>query len=61
MGNPGSGYHRYYKPTASGRDDPSFENDAAPPTYMDMDNPPLPEGYNEAGEKPNNRSVLEPP
>ena len=31
MGNPVSGYHRYYKPTTSEREDPSFVNDAAPP------------------------------
>ena len=30
MGNPVSGYHRYYKPTTSEREDPSFVNDAAP-------------------------------
>ena len=61
MGNAVSGYHRYYKPTASEREDPSFENDAAPPAYMDVDDPPRPEGYNEAAEDPNNRSAFDSP
>ena len=60
MGNAVSGYHRYYKPTASEREDPSFENDAAPPAYMDVDGPLRPEGYNEAAEDPNNRSAFDP-
>ncbi|CAK9022519.1 unnamed protein product, partial [Durusdinium trenchii] len=61
MGNPVSGYHRYYKPTASEREDPSFVNDAAPPSYMDVDEPQPVENYNEAAEDPNNRSAFEPP
>ena len=61
MGNPVSGYHRYYKPTASEREDPSFVNDAAPPSYMDVDNPTPPENFNDAAENPNNRSMFDPP
>ena len=61
MRNPVSGYHRYYKPTASERDDPSFVNDAAPPSYMDVDEPPAVENYNEAAENPNSRSAFDPP
>ncbi|CAK9030283.1 unnamed protein product, partial [Durusdinium trenchii] len=61
MGNPVSGYHRHYRPTTSERENPSFVNDAAPPSYMDVDDPMPPENFNDAAENPNNRSVLEPP
>ena len=61
MGNPVSGYHRYYKPTTSEREDPSFVNDAAPPAYMDVDEPPPVENFNEPAEDPGHRSTFDPP
>ena len=61
MGNPVSGYHRYYKPTTSERGDPNFVNDAAPPAYMDVDEPPPVENFDEPAEDPGNRSTFEPP